>query len=349
MIYAYTGLPGSGKTLTALEFVLSELAKGRHVYTNIVGLSSTMISWKLSGSGVIYSTSYVERYLHRFSMSFSDDAAERSGVFRKELNDFSIYYANAEGLNLLVEDVMRHNEAVVVLDECHEYLAAENWKTLRPFAKYISMARHYGHDLILITQHIMDIWPPLQRRIHETHDFFRGQLGFKTHYRERVYYGCNVIAAPGYSRNKINDKSLYHLYKSHDNGANERLGYMSIWKNRKLVAFVFLAFFFFSFSVYSLYNGIFNSESKLLSPSAPSLPAPEYSQNANVVYVKYVVCGAYDCKATRPDGSVIILPLDYASGKYPVEVRKYVPSSNSFLGNVPGVPGSRPGVSNAPR
>jgi len=349
MIYAYTGLPGSGKTLTALEFLLSELAKGRHVYTNIVGLSSTMISWKLSGSGVIYSTSYVERYLHCFSMSFSDDVAERSGEFRRELADFSTYYANAEGLNLLVEDVMRHNEAVVILDECHEYLAAENWRTLRPFAKYVSMARHYGHDLILITQHIMDIWPPLQRRVHETHDFFRGQLGFKTHYRERVYYGCNVIAAPGYSRNKINDKSLYHLYKSHDNGAKEHVGYMSVWKNRKIVGLVFLAFFFFSFSVYSLGSFLFG-ERDLLSPSVsvPALPAPEYSRDANVVYVKYVVCGAYDCKATRPDGSVLTLPLDYASGRYPVEVRKYVPVSNSSFG-VPGVPGSRPGVPNAPR
>jgi len=348
MVICYTGLPGGGKSLSAIQdFVLPELRRGRHVFCNIAGLSPMLIASRLSSPGNVVSTSYVNRYLHRFSMSFNDDEAARTKVFRRELKDGSVHYSNIEGLILLVNDVMSYNETVLILDECHEYLAAENWKALRPFAKYVSMARHYGHDLVLITQHVMDIWEPLQRRVHETHDFVRGKLGFKTQYMEKVYYGCNVFVAPGYVRQRVNDKSLYMLYESHSGGAKEHLGYISIWKDRKLLALVALAVFCLFFSAYRLRDGLFGSYNRSVSSSSVSVPAPEYSRDANVLYVKYVVCGSFDCRATRPDGTVITLPLDYASGKYPVEVKKYVPGSSSpSLGF--GFPGVRAGVQNEP-
>jgi zona occludens toxin (predicted ATPase) len=353
VIIAYTGLPGGGKSLSAIaDYVLPELRRGRHVFCNISGLSPLMVSVKLGTRGNAVTTPYVNRYLHRFSMSFNDDEASRSKVFRRVLDDGSVYYANVEGLLALLSDVMAFNELgsepVVVLDECHEYLASDNWKALRPFAKYVSMARHYKHDLVLITQHISDIWEPLRLRVHETHEFVRGRLGFRTQYMERVYHGCNVFVDPASTHQRFNDKSLYMLYSSHDGGGKEHLGYVSIWRNRKILLFVFLVFFLLFFSLYNLRHGLFGAFGEKY--SQPPAPAPEYSLGSNVLFVKYVVCGAFDCKATRPDGSVLTLPLDYASGRYPVEVRKYVPVSNSSFGPPGfGAPSPGPGVPHAPR
>jgi hypothetical protein len=354
MVYAFTGLPGGGKSLTALQdHVLKQLRSCRHVFCNIAGLDPTMISARLSYRGDVFSLSEVNRYLHRFAMAFDDDDARSRREFWKTREDGSRYYADAEGLGKLLQELISYKEAVLILDECHEYLAPENWKLLRPFMKYVSMARHHGHDIILITQHITDIWEPLRNRVHETHDFVRGRLGLRAHYMERVYHGWNVFAPPGYTRQRVNDKSLYSLYRSHDGGAKERMGYMSIWKNWRVGAGVLAVVLLLAFGANTLRHGVFGGYGKKIEAeqAARSAPVPRYDRGSNVIYVKYVVCGAFDCKATRPDGTTLTLPLDYASGKYPLEVRKYVPGNdNGFSGFGAGFPGGRPaGVPNAPR
>jgi zona occludens toxin len=349
VVYAFTGLPGSGKSLTALlDFVLSQLRKGRHVFCNIAGLSPVMIAARLSRGGDVWTTSDVERLLHRFAMAFDDDDARGRREFWKRRADGSMYFADAEGLRALIGEVMGHKEAVLVLDECHEYLCAENWKLVRPFLKYLSMARHYGHDVVLITQHITDVWEPIRNRVHETHDFLRGKAGIRSHYVERVYHGWNVFAPPGYTRQRVNDKTLYALYSSHDGGARERMGYMSVWKSKAFVLGVVAVVALFAFSFSALKDGFFGVVERKEASRAAALPAPAHPANSNVIYVKYVVCGAFDCKATRPDGTVLTLPLDYASGRYPLEVRKYVQGGDVFF-NPSGASGRRPGVPNAPR
>jgi len=385
MVYAYVGLPGSGKTLSSLALLLSELRACRHVFTNISGLNPFLIVHALNRGakrGMEYNLTHVDKFLHRFTLSYdvlvdgalpdgnaapvpvpavspayrSVSSARRSGVSpasapspvpamnvnpsRVLVSDPKKYrivrksgitdYYNSEGLSLLIKDVMGCNETVVILDECHEYLNPENFNALRPFVKYISMARHYGHDLILITQHITDIWGPIHKRVHETHEFFRGQLGIRTHYKERVYYGSNVLASPGYVRQRKDDKSLYCIYQSHVGGVKEHMPYMSLWKNGRILflGFVFLCVFvmlaFVAPRAFAFISGKANPV-----PVAVADSVSRYSHNDNVVYVKYVVCGHYDCKATRPDGSIVTLPLDYASGRYPLEVRKYVPQGNN--------------------
>lgn len=45
MIIAYTGLPGGGKSLSALDdYILPALRAGRHVFSNIVGLDPLRLS-----------------------------------------------------------------------------------------------------------------------------------------------------------------------------------------------------------------------------------------------------------------------------------------------------------------
>jgi len=298
VIIAYTGPGGSGKSLSALDdYVLPELRRGRHVFCNISGLDPLMISWKLSTRDNIVSTRYVNRYLHRFSMSFSDDEAPLTRIFKKRLSDGSFYYANMEGLSLLLAEVMsfkvKGEEPVVIIDECHEYLNSSYWKTLEPFKRYVSMCRHYGHDLVLITQHISDVWEPLLKRVHETHDFSRGKSGFRTQYQEHVYYGSNILKEPAYTRQRFNDKSLYALYRSRDDGAEEHLSYVSIWRNKKVVAFIVGIPLLIFFGVWNIKDGIFPDANKKPSSSSSSAEVSDFSRHfsgSNVIYVKYVTC-----------------------------------------------------------
>ena len=86
MIICYTGLPGGGKSLSAIaDYVLPELRRGRHVFCNIVGIDPLMVAFKLTASmsvnGNAVTTSYVNRYLHRFSISFNDVILNSSFVF----------------------------------------------------------------------------------------------------------------------------------------------------------------------------------------------------------------------------------------------------------------------------
>jgi zona occludens toxin (predicted ATPase) len=341
VIIAYTGLPGGGKSLSSIpDFLLPALREGRAVFSNIAGLEPMAIAAWL---GV--NTPRVNRLLRRFSMSFRDNAAEQDRVFFRRLDDGSAHYSNAEGLSLLLGEVCAaEGDPLVVFDECHEYFNPRNFAQLEPFLKYLSMARHDCHDILLITQHVRDIWEPLLNRVHETHTFERGRFGLRSQYIHRRFAGVNIMASPVAVQSRVNDRSIYGLYASHrKKGAKERLGYgVSIFRSRKLLFMAALAFYFIVSSAWSFFSGggVFGPAQKASAESrgSPSAPAPEAAADANVIYVKYVVCGAWDCKATRPDGTVIALPLDYASGRYPLEVRKYAPGPASLVPSFPNAP-----------
>lgn len=336
MIIAYTGLPGGGKSLSALEdYLLPALRANRHVFSNIVGLVPLQISNMLGTT-----SSTVNRYLHRFALGFDDDRAAKEQRYMHTRDDGTKYYANVQGLEKLMDQVMEYNEALFILDECHEFLAPENWKLLGKFRKYLSMARHYGHDIVLITQHIDDIWQPIKNRIHETHNFVRGQLGSKNQYSEVVYHGHNVYGDPAFKKNRLNNKRLYVLYASHDNGAQEHLKYISIWQNKKFVALLSVGVSMLIFSVFFIFSngGISGMLMSVVPETGKTKPTRYNESDMKVVYVRYVVCDLVQCKGVKPDGSVILLPLDYDSGKYPfrVERAKREKTSSALTAGVTG-------------
>lgn len=78
--------------------------------------------------------------------------------------------------------------------------------------------------------------------------------------------------------------------------------------------------------------------SGMLSPakSAESQTPERYDSESNVMYVRYVVCDATACRGVRPDNTVVTLPLDYDSGKYPYKIMR-VPRENPKTSIVSGV------------
>ena len=303
MIIGYTGLPRSGKSLSVIsDYIIPFILKGRRVYTNIAGLDPMLLGHHLGLTSV--------------------ETRKALYLFPAEMN--------MKGLQTVVEQLQKEKNSLLVLDECHEWLSPENWKELKFFRSFLSMCGHSGHDIILLSQSIEDIWEPLRNRVHETHIFVRGKLGFRTGYEEFVYRGSNIYLDFAFKNNRKDDKSIYGLYASTEKDANDKaVKYISIWQNRKLQFSILLTVFCFAFVGWRLsVDGVPLSN---LSHKSDE-PAKRISTSDNVIYVKYVACTETMCTGLRPDGTTINLPLDYDSGKYPFEVRR-VPKNVSQNNN----------------
>lgn len=314
MIIAYTGRPGAGKTLSALEdYVLTALKEGRHVFTNIRGLCSIRIA----------------AYLRRSTPSV-----------RRLLHDYSKMDWTHDNLNSLLAELKKYREAVLVLDECHIWLSPDMHASLGQMRIFLSLHRHGAFDVIIITQHILDIWPPLMRRIEETHVFERGKKGFRTVYDEHIYFGSRVddTVKPVTTKSRKNNTRMYSLYMSRDEGTEEKMEYMSIWANKKLVFYVGFSFVGTIVVLYLfLTKGLFGWATSHHETAAKLEAAPRIEAGKNVVYVRYVSCDLTSCRATQPDGSILVLPVDYESGRYPFVVRR-VPrgTKTSVIGSALG-------------
>lgn len=309
MILAYTGRPGAGKTLSALEdYILTCLKAGRHVFTNITGLCSIRIAQYLKTT-----TPNIRRLLH----------------------DWSKMDWNTDSLDVLLSELSKYKEAVLVLDECHIWLGPDMNAKLRQVKIFFSLHRKGAFDIVLITQHIDDIWKPLMVRIEETHVFERGKKGFRTQYTEYIFFGSNITANPVNTVSRYDNKKLYTVYASREEGTTERLNYLSIWANKKLIFYVGFSFFGMIVVLYLfLTKGLFGWASN--EPSTQLVDAPRMEAGKNVVYVRYVSCDLTTCRGVQPDGSIIVLPIDYDSGKYPFTVRRVPRAKNTGIGSVIG-------------
>lgn len=306
MIIAMTGPTGSGKSLSSVKYhLLPALKKGRHVYTNITGLNPMMLGFVLG-----MHTYEVKRLLHYVDI-------------QKDL----------KSLDDVVLDLSKNLNSILILDECHLWLTGSDYKKLENFRVFLSLHRKGGFDVVLITQHVNDLWDPIINRIHETHVFDRGKLGIKTQYYEHIFAGADINRKPMATHHRRDDKRIYNLYQSRDQGSEETLSYLSIWSNKSFVIrVVFIGFALTFIAGFFLTHGIFGdmakTETKLES-------APRMEAGKTVIYVRYVSCDLTSCRGVLPDGSSTLLPVDYESGKYPFTVRR-VPHGQK-VNSVPAV------------
>jgi zona occludens toxin (predicted ATPase) len=123
MIRAHVGTPGGGKTYSAVVSILENLKRGRQVYTNIDGIDDEkhreMIRHLIEGSDT-----GVEN-LHHLS-------AEQAACFWVHCDPGSL----------------------IVIDEVHKLWSSRSYSSdsNKAFADWCSTHRHYGYDVILITQ-----------------------------------------------------------------------------------------------------------------------------------------------------------------------------------------------------
>lgn len=126
MIICYEGTPGSGKSYDAVKKILDNLKRGRKVYTNIDGMGDSA------------KREYIIKLL-----GFDDLALSIN---------FKYFDRNDEKLFNFWEHM--EQGSIMVLDEAQNYFGNRDWQTdkNKAFCKWASTHRHYGYDVILITQ-----------------------------------------------------------------------------------------------------------------------------------------------------------------------------------------------------
>lgn len=126
MIICYEGTPGSGKSYDAVKKILDNLRRGRKVYTNIDGMGD----------------SAKREYICKL-IGF-DDITLFTNLIYFDRNDEELF------------NFWEHMEqgSIMVLDEAQNYFSNRDWQSdkNKAFCKWASTHRHYGYDVVLITQ-----------------------------------------------------------------------------------------------------------------------------------------------------------------------------------------------------
>ncbi len=189
MIICYEGTPGSGKSYDAVRKVLDNLKLGRTVYTNIDGLDDVL-----------------KREFIKLYTGLDDyDLGTRLVCFdSREVFDI---YPKVKGGSLLV------------IDEAHKWFNARNWQKPEniSFANYCSEHRHYGIDILLITQDINKLDSQVRSNIEWTYRYkkinFVGRLISNS-------YLCHAFQEDGSGKplktiRRQYEKRVFQCYKSY--------------------------------------------------------------------------------------------------------------------------------------
>ena len=204
MIFSYSGKPGGGKTYEAFRLaVLSKLAEGRNVVTNIVGLDASVIT------GYIIDKMGVEPDKVGTLKSVSDEQVIADNFF---------YYKGANA-----DDTIVQPGDVVVIDEV--------WRVFKDVKKigerresFIAEHRHFvGEDgkpceLHVINQDVTEIPKFIKNRLEACYEMTKlSAVGANNRYRVDVYSSPKMYKKQllGTSYGKY-DKEIYSLYKSFD-------------------------------------------------------------------------------------------------------------------------------------
>lgn len=201
MINGLSGRPGSGKSYEAVvTHILPALQQGRKVVSNI----PLNVDWFASVLGEPV----------RDLIVLVDGGFHNYGALR--------YFSNAADFLKYQDWRNDKNQGVYfVVDECHlsmPKLTAANGtdriKQQTELKEYLSMHRHYGHDLLLLTQNFRKVDPDIRDMVGTC--YFTTKLSFLGQDNK---YVCKV--ADGVTRNIVAthqrqyEKKYFAAYKSH--------------------------------------------------------------------------------------------------------------------------------------
>lgn len=230
----YEGVPGSGKTYDVIRKLLSNLKKGRKIYTNVDGLDKPECL-----EAIKTYTGY-------------DD------------------YQLSELLNFIdMKDIKRFWEFVdagsmVIIDEVHKWFHARDWKNPenKSFGIWASEHRKAGHDLILITQRIGQCEKTVRTLAEWIYSYkkinFFGSL-VNNSYTVKAYAGCDTDCAPLMIKKHKYDPEIFPCYKSYVGDDIQELGIQKHANILKSPIFflipIVLVIFLYTFSQSSIVTG----------------------------------------------------------------------------------------------
>lgn len=231
MICLVTGVPGSGKSLALVKrYIIPALQRGRRVYTNVDGLNDPSPN------------PYI------LCLSFA------SGVPPEDIEKL-IFDLPSNNINRVLMDMP--GGAIAVVDEAQifwnarDYASAANKEVLPYFQKH----RHFGHDIILATQHFEQLDSGI-RRLSEVHYRLKRMknIGLNKVIKVSVFnQGLTIECKPVASEAWTIDKSIFCCYKSYENNKIAEVKYKShnVFLRSPLMWVCFLFFLYFIYFVWS--------------------------------------------------------------------------------------------------
>lgn len=202
------GRPGSGKSYESIVYhVLPALKEGRKVVTNL--------------------PLNLEHFEQVFGSEVLDLINVKSDTFSKEHGVIKPFSKATD----FTDDEWKNEEQqgpLFVIDECHFVYPSSNSKkgtSINECLEYFSMHRHYGHDILLMTQSLGKLHKDLRAMIQIQYAVSKHTAaGSDKSYSQKVYDGALPRA------NKVNDnlriykKQFFPFYQSHtmsDKSVNE--------------------------------------------------------------------------------------------------------------------------------
>ncbi|MDW3115591.1 zonular occludens toxin domain-containing protein, partial [Vibrio sp. 1727] len=191
MIYAIAGRPGGGKTYEAVAYhIIPAIKEGRKVITNI----TLNVDWfvKIFGEDA--------RDLIKIVDGRLTDFGSTSRPF-SQIEDYSDEWRNEKGQGPLY-----------IVDEAHMSLPSRGLPAA--ILEWFSIHRHYGVDIILLTQNIRKVHRDIKDMIEVTYRCTKNTaMGSSNSYTKKVQDGCNGEVVNTSIRSYKSE--YFPFYKSH--------------------------------------------------------------------------------------------------------------------------------------
>ena len=203
-ILLLTGVPGSTKSATGVKrFMIPSLKEGRKVYHNIRGVNLHTIS------------AYLDMEYHQLKKLLI--------YIGEEDDQVNEYFEKVEPLSM------------TIIDEAHEYMSGQKYKELSHLKRFISLHRHYGNDVVLITQHVEDLWTTIQRRIEQTYVLRKHPTKEGT-FQSFTYVGFKVEGKHLVEKDYKPDPEIFKLYQSTqlDEEHQEKNLRVRFWEDKRI-------------------------------------------------------------------------------------------------------------------
>lgn len=284
MIIMFTGLPGSGKSYDAIRKLCDNLRMGRVIYSNIEGLEDQDCREHIKA---LTGLSDYELHNQLRLLSISSDA------------QFNVYNFHS----------FAEHGSLIMIDEVHKHYSNREWQSQKnnDLANWASTHRHYGYDVVFITQNTVKVDSHVRSLVEWTYRFRKiNFLGSKVNnrYLEFSYEGDDEGGTPLAKHVRSYDKRYFKCYKSTNTNA---LVHQSIMTHTNIlrhpvfysIPIVFAVFLWLVFSKSSIASGdIFGSKKVMqkyddmrktkvaTKPAVPSpSPFPNVSSSKNIAAV----------------------------------------------------------------
>ncbi len=230
MVVFFVGTPGSGKSYEAVKKIVDNLLLGRTVCTNVDGMNDSRC--------LEYTKTLVGMDDYTFSQRFRFLDADQVKHFWKTEKVINLQFMQDEDTGIFNDVPTESNELIcphgslIVIDEAHKFFNSRDWQNTsnRELADWASTHRHFGYDLVLITQDIDKVekqvrslteWCYYFRKI----NFFGGAV--KKKYLCYSYSGDDHNGKPLAKNTRTYEDKYFPCYSSYSTTDAKEVGFMS--------------------------------------------------------------------------------------------------------------------------